>query len=54
MLKKYFWQTDRIFNLAMFRQLHLVNNGWPDQDFNIVNLVFNLVIFSQLHLVNNW
>ena len=23
-----FWQTDRVFNLAMFRQLHLADNDW--------------------------
>ena len=26
--KNIFWQTDRVFNLAMFQKLHLVNNGW--------------------------
>ena len=26
--KNIFRQTDRAFNLAMFWQLHLVNNGW--------------------------
>ena len=26
--KNVFWQIDRVFNLGMFRQLHLVNNGW--------------------------
>ena len=28
--KNIFWQTDRVFNLAIFwqLQLHLVNNGW--------------------------
>ena len=23
-----FWQTYMVFNLAIYRQLHLVNNGW--------------------------
>ena len=26
--KKFFLQTDKVFNLAIFRHLHLVNNGW--------------------------
>ena len=26
--KNIFWQTYRVFNLAICRQLHLVNNGW--------------------------
>ena len=26
--KNIFWQTYRVFNLAIYRQLHLVNNGW--------------------------
>ena len=26
--KFFFEHTDRVFNLAMFQQLHLVNNGW--------------------------
>ena len=25
--KNIFWQTDRVFNLAFFWQLHLVSNG---------------------------
>ena len=26
--KNIFWQTYRVLTLAIFRQLHLVNNGW--------------------------
>ena len=26
--KNIFWQTNRVFNLAIFRQLHLANNRW--------------------------
>ena len=26
--KNIFWQSDRVINLAMFWQLHLVSNGW--------------------------
>ena len=26
--KIFFWQTDMVFNLAIFWQLHLENNGW--------------------------
>ena len=26
--KNIFWQIDKVFYLAIFWQLHLVNNGW--------------------------
>ena len=26
--EKIFWQNDKIFKLAIFQQLHLINNGW--------------------------